>query len=310
MSGAEDVHLRTTLDPTLQLFAERSVSRALSIQGGRIHATQAAVVAMRADGSVIALVGGRDHRFSPFNRATQAERQPGSTFKVAVALAALRSGMTPDSIVTDEPITIDGWSPKNFDGSCAGEITLRRAFAESRNAAFVWIAEKVGLANVAQAAWDLGLTADSQLTPSMALGTTETTLMALTSDYSKIQGGCLSMVPFGLSSEIKDPNCRNRLPDDERNELMDLLKAVVARGTGTAAHVVPDAAGKTGTTSGYRDAWFIGFNQDVVLGVGVGNDDHSPMKGVTGGGLPAGIWVDVMKKYTAAMKAKNAPRHH
>ncbi|MBA2919387.1 PBP1A family penicillin-binding protein [Sphingomonas sp. MAH-20] len=289
----ERQEIRTTLDTRLQKLGEAAVRR------GAIRGAQMALVAMRPDGRVVAMVGGRDYRDSPFNRVTQARRQPGSTFKLFVYLAAIRAGMTPDSPVLDKPVTIDGWSPTNSDGRYLGEIPLRRAFARSSNVAAVRLADQVGRKAVIQAARDLGITSPLADTPSLALGTSGMTLLELTSAYAAVAGNNLPVRAYGLPKEQQGWiatlwNRPKRLSTRERDMLLDLLAATVERGTGRNAQLAVDAFGKTGTTQDARDAIFVGFAGDLVVGVWVGRDDNQPVPGLAGGGVPARVWRDFM----------------
>ncbi|WP_233248044.1 transglycosylase domain-containing protein [Caulobacter sp. D5] len=289
-----EVKVPTTLDGRLQRRAEQAVNRALAKSGGRLKAGQAALVAMRPDGKVVAMVGGRSYAASQFNRAVQARRQPGSAFKLFVYLAALRDGAHTDMRVVGDPVTIDGWSPKNYEGEAGQDMTLRDAFAQSNNiiAARIW--QTAGGEAVVQAARDLGITSPLKATDaSLSLGTAETTLLELTSAYASVASGHMPVAPYGRprpAGEAAPPS--QPLDTAQRAALYELLGAVVEEGTGRAARTGQLTYGKTGTTQDHRDALFVGFTGDLVVGVWVGNDDHSPMNGVTGGGLPAQIWRD------------------
>lgn len=286
-----ELRVDTTLNSGLQRRAEQSLRGALRRHGGM----QGAVVVLDRAGEVLALVGGRDYAKSQFNRATQAKRQPGSAFKLFVYLAALRDGMTPPSMVDDSPVTIGDWSPGNYDGSYAGRITLREAFARSSNVAAVRLTQEVGPRAVVRAARDLGIKSDLEADATIALGTHETTLMEITSAYAALAAGGTPVVVRGLPlAEDAEPVELEPLDPKHRAMLLDLLWSAVNEGTGRAARLRVPAFGKTGTTQDYRDAWFIGMAGDLVTGVWVGNDDSSPMNKVTGGGLPAQIWRDVM----------------
>jgi penicillin-binding protein 1A len=285
--------IETTLDTRLQRLAEQATRR------NAVAGTQVALVAMRPDGRVVAMVGGRGYRDSPFNRATQARRHPGSTFKLFVYLAAIRAGMTPDDIIEDEPVTIDGWSPVNNDRRYRGPITLRQAFALSSNVAAARLAERVGQRAVIQAARDLGVTSPLGEQPSLALGTSGVTLLELTSAYAAIAGNAMPVRAYGLPKEPQGFiaslwNRPKRLSSRERDMLLDLLSSVVEKGTGRAARLSIDAFGKTGTTQDARDAIFVGFAGDLVVGVWIGRDDNKPIPGISGGGAPARIWRDFM----------------
>ncbi|UWQ43421.1 PBP1A family penicillin-binding protein [Leisingera aquaemixtae] len=295
--GASSV--RTTLEPELQRLAERVVSEALAG-----HDMQAALVALRPDGRVAALVGGRDYQDSQFNRATQARRQPGSTFKTFVYLAALAEGYRLGDVIEDRPVEIDGYEPQNFDGRFHGKVTLQEAFSQSLNAAAVNLAGRVGIGKVAETARLLGIEAELTETPSLALGASEVTLLDLTEAFAAIATGT---VPFkarfvqgitaGEPAQYYPFKWQAPAPSGEaarlmqhRGDMVALLRNAVLSGTGQAAAAVPGAAGKTGTSQNHRDALFVGFTEDLIVGVWVGNDDNSPMEGVTGGQLPARIW--------------------
>jgi penicillin-binding protein 1A len=287
-----EVRVRTTLDSRLQRLAERAVRGELAASGGRLNASQAALVAMRRDGSVVAMVGGRDYGASQFNRAVQAKRQPGSAFKLFVYLAAIRDGWSPDNMVSNEPITVGGWTPKNFERNSGGELTLRDAFAQSSNIAAVHLAQRVGRDRIVQTARDLGVTSPLVNDATLPLGTSEMTLLELTSAYAAVSAGRAPLTPFALRDPDTPQAPTAQLNPRDRAALLELLSAAATEGTGRAAYVGQPTFGKTGTAQDHRDAVFVGFTGDIVVGVWVGNDDHSPMKGVTGGGLPAQIWRD------------------
>jgi penicillin-binding protein 1A len=300
--------VRTTLVPRLQQIAERVVKRALDSEGKTVDASQAALVAMTPDGAVVAMVGGRDYKVSQFNRAVTAMRQPGSTFKLFVYYAALKAGLTLSDQVPDAPIDINGWSPENSGGNYRGWVTLAEAFARSLNAASVALAEEVGLDNVIAAARELGIDAPLANTPSLALGTSEVNLLNLTSAYASVQLGRAPVRPWGIidfqaagqpkTFRVGSQAKPNVDLSPYQSDLLGLLQLVVERGTGRGADPGTFAAGKTGTSQNNRDAWFVGFTEALVVGVWVGNDDDAPMKGVTGGDLPAHIWRDFMREAT------------
>ena len=290
-----EVKVRTTLDRDLQRIAVRAVSRA------GIGDAQAALVAMRPDGRVVAMVGGKSYKESPFNRATQARRQPGSAFKLFVYLAALRAGWTPDSIIEDEPITIGGWTPVNNDGVYRGEITLREAFARSSNAATVRLSEAVGRGNVIRAARDLGITTPLPNNPSLALGTAGVSLLELTSAYAAVASGRYPVAARGLPEEQRQAGLsaffQNGGELQRRRDwapMLDMLYAAANDGTGRRAALRVPTFGKTGTTQENRDALFIGFAGDLVVGVWVGRDDNKSLGKISGGTVPAQIWRNFM----------------
>ncbi|MGD9867240.1 MAG: transglycosylase domain-containing protein [Hyphomicrobiales bacterium] len=286
-----EVRVQTTLSTRLQKLAEQTVSGALGKQGAALGASQAALVAMRPDGRVVALVGGRDYNDSQFNRATQALRQPGSAFKFFVYLAALRDGATPQTTVIDQEMSIDGWSPQNYDRGHRGPMSFRQAFATSNNTAAVVISEITGRDKVIQAARDLGITSELRNSPSLALGASEVSLLELTSAYAAVAAGSYPVMPRGFNSTGQ---WKTRTALRHADAMRDLMYGVVNHGTGRGARIGMPVFGKTGTSQNYKDAWFVGFAGDLVVGVWVGNDDGTPMKRVTGGGLPASIWRSFM----------------
>ena len=290
-----EVKVPTTLDANLQRLAVRAVNRSA------IGNAQAALVAMRPDGTVVAMVGGKSYKDSPFNRVTQARRQPGSAFKLFVYLAAMRAGWTPDSLVEDKPITIDGWTPVNSDGVYRGRITLREAFARSSNAATVRLSEAVGRGNVMRAARDLGITTPLPDKPSLALGTAGVSLLELTSAYAAVASGRYPVVAHGLP-EAPEPEGLSALfrsqgaLDQGRDwvPILDLLYAAANNGTGHRAALAVPTFGKTGTTQENRDALFVGFAGNLVVGVWVGRDDNGSLGKISGGTVPALIWRNFM----------------
>jgi penicillin-binding protein 1A len=296
--GYGEVRVPTTLDSRLQRIVERAVAADMKGAAKR-KVGQVAVVAMRPDGRVVAMLGGTNYRQTPFNRAVQAQRQPGSAFKLFVYLAALRDGATPDSLVIGDPVTIGGWTPANYEGGGGRDLTIRDAFAQSNNviAARVW--QQAGGQAVVQAARDLGIVSPlREDDATLALGTAETSLLELTGAYAAVAAGKTPVRPYGTPGAAVAVT--GELDPDQRAALLDLMGAVVQEGTGRTARLGQKAYGKTGTTQDYRDAVFVGFTGDLVVGVWVGNDDHSPMTRMVGGDLPARIWRDVM---TAGLKA-------
>jgi penicillin-binding protein 1A len=296
-----DLTVTTTFDPRLQDAAEQVVKNWLSGEGSQRHVGQAALIAMAPDGAILAMVGGRDYAESQFNRATQAHRQPGSLFKVFVYLTALSNGYTPDSAMIDQPVDIDGWQPKNYDERYRGRVTLRTAFAQSLNSVAAQLARAVGIDKVIAMAKSLGVQSDLPEVQSLALGSVEVTLIEMTRAIDAIATDSKSIEPYmirSIKSQTAAPLLYTRpettadRPNWNWPAMMQLLEAVVTEGTGKAARIDRRSAGKTGTTDEYRDAWFVGFTSDIVVGVWVGNDDNSPMDKVAGGEIPAKIWHD------------------
>jgi penicillin-binding protein 1A len=302
-----DTKVTTTLDARMQRIARAAVGRAA------LGTAQVALVAMRPDGEVVAMIGGRSYDTSPFNRATQARRQPGSTFKLFVYLAALRAGMTPDSMIDDSPIVEGGYRPKNASEKYRGQITLRQAFARSSNVAAVRLYQKLGSDAVMQAALDLGIRSPLTADPTLALGSSGVTLLELTSAYAGVAANRWPVAAHGVAND--DPGLFARLLHPSRSfdtrthaMLLDLLRATIRDGTGQLAALAIDAYGKTGTSQDNRDALFVGFAGDLIVGVWVGNDDNTPLKGIHGGGVPARIWRDFMAAAVKGAKPVTPPR--
>jgi len=290
--------VQTSFEPRLQAIAKWAVASIMKTQGKRKRAGEAALVAMRPDGRVLAMVGGRNYKKSTFNRAFQAMRQPGSAFKTFVYLAALRGGADPNMYVYDEPLTIGTYSPRNYGNGYRGPVTVTQAFASSINTVAVRLSETAGRRHVIRAARDLGLTTPLTPTPSLALGASEVTLLELTSAYAAIAANAYPVKPWGISSfgasgKMPDhgiPSGSGKWKLERGNQMRQLLSATVQHGTGRGARVAVPAYGKTGTSQDFRDAWFVGFAGNLVVGVWLGNDDNSSMRRVTGGSLPAMIW--------------------
>ena len=284
----------TTLDWRIQRLSEAAIRRA------PLGGAQAALVAMKPDGSVVAMVGGKNYEKSSFNRAVQAKRQPGSTFKLFVYLAAFRAGMTPDDMIDDTPITTGTYRPANHSGKYRGRITLRQAFAASSNVAAVRLTQKVGVDNVIKVARDLGVTAPLTEDLSLALGTSEIPLVELVEAYASVAAGAYPVVAHGLPPEEqgwfeKLMQRQRKFSDDQLEMIRDLLSSAANRGTGSAAALRTSTFGKTGTTQDSRDAIFVGYAGGLVTAVWIGNDDNAPLPGgAAGGGVPARIWRNFM----------------
>ncbi|MEL7199184.1 MAG: transglycosylase domain-containing protein [Pseudomonadota bacterium] len=299
--------VETTLDARLQKLAGRVVGRA------GLGDAQVALVAMRPTGEVVAMVGGKDYAASPFNRATQAKRQPGSTFKVFVYLAALEAGWDPDDTIPNTPMEKGSYRPKNSSEKYSEEITLENALATSSNVATVRLFNEVGSEKVIRTARDLGVTSTlPQGDPSLALGTSSMTLLELTSAYAGIAANEFPVRPHAFPRQEESwwdwfTTPEDSISSDTHDDLEQMLRAAINRGTGRAATLPIANFGKTGTTQNYRDALFVGYAEDLVVGVWVGNDDNSPMGKVTGGGLPALIWKDFMRG-ALSLKAAPAPK--
>lgn len=314
----EDMIVTSTLRPDWQLLAEKSINDIMDKDGAPHNASQAALVSMTPDGAIRAMIGGRSYAESQFNRAAQSLRQPGSSFKLFVYLAGLESGFTPETMVDDHPISIKivggYWQPHNYTNKYLGEITLKEAVTQSVNTVAVQVAEQAGLDHVISVARRLGITSDLQEVPSIALGSTEVSLLELTNAYAHLATGGGIVYPYGIIKietargeplyERSVPSTGAVLQPSVVGAMNEMLESVVTNGTGKAAQIGRPIAGKTGTTSDYRDAWFMGFTPDLVTGVWVGNDNNTPMKKVTGGMLPAQIWHGYM-----ANALKDTPPH-
>lgn len=313
----EDLIVETTLDLTLQTSAERSVRRILERDKGK-GVQQAALVAVDGDGRVRAMIGGASYGDSQFNRAVDARRQAGSAFKPFVYLTALEAGYTPQTPVVDEPIRIGSWSPRNYSGGYSGRMSLSSAVAQSVNTVAVQLADRLGRDQVARAARRLGIESQIGLEPAMALGAVEVSPLEMAQAYAAFANGGKRVEAYGIT-RIRTPQGRviyQRGANDARSVqaisnpplyyMNQMLRGVVTSGTGRSAAIAGrDLAGKTGTTSDYKDAWFVGYTGGFVTAVWVGKDDNTAMRGVTGGQSPAAIWRGFME---AALPRLNAPR--
>jgi penicillin-binding protein 1A len=300
----QDLIIVTTLDPNLQRAAQEALANGLAGEGAERNAGEGAVVSMAPDGAILAMVGGSGYATTQFNRAVQARRQPGSAFKLFVYLAALEAGMRPGDTVEDRPISIEGWSPRNFDGEFDGPMTLAQAFAGSTNTVAAETAWRIGMGRVIEAAHRLGIDEEMQVLPSLALGTTEVSPLELTAAYAVIANQGVEAWPYVIveirtrAGEVlyrrEMPPIRRLVEPAVQADLSGMLEGTIEDGTGRAAMIAWPAAGKTGTSQDYRDAWFVGFTRQIVTGVWIGNDNGAAMNRVTGGGLSARIWADYM----------------
>jgi penicillin-binding protein 1A len=299
-----DMVVHTTLEPKVQEAARLATLRTINKYGKKDRVSEAAVVIMKPDGAVSAMIGGVDYRDSVFNRVVQAHRQPGSAFKPFVYLTALESGISPWETRDDVAVDINGYKPINFGGKSYGTLTLADALAHSVNTITVNLAQEVGVPRVVAAAKRVGITSPLEANASLALGTSEVTPLELTSAYAAFANGGYRTYPY-MVTEVdigNKPVYVRHAPPPERviassvdRDLTAMLYGVVASGTGGYASLHGrEAAGKTGTTQDSHDAWFVGFTTDYVAAAWVGNDDSSPTRGITGGTLPAYIWRDAM----------------
>jgi penicillin-binding protein 1A len=294
----EPIEVWTTLDPKMQAAATAAVDN--NVPKG----TQGALVSLDKDGAVLAMVGGTDYVTSNYNRATSAERQPGSAWKLFVYLAALEAGYTPSDPVVDEPVTIDGWSPQNSSRKYAGQIDIRSAFAYSKNTVAAQLGNEVGFGTVASMARRFGITTPITTVPSMVLGTSEVRLIDMTRAFAAVSAGGTSVEPYGIVKvtttdgevlyERKSVRGQVLVPPNVAAGITDLLQSAVATGTGRAAQIGRPVAGKTGTTNSNKDGWFLGFSSGITTGVWMGRDDAKPVAGLFGGHAPARAFADYM----------------
>jgi penicillin-binding protein 1A len=319
VAPSADLIVHTTLEPRLQEAARQAAVDVIGKYGRRDRTHQAAVVIMKPDGAVSALIGGIDYDASVYNRAIQAHRQPGSAFKPFVYLAALEAGISPWDERDDEPVDINGYQPANFGNHQYGTLTLADALAHSVNTITVNLGQEVGIDKVIGAARRLGITASLTPTPSLALGTSEVTPLELTGAYAAFADGGYRVYPYFVTEVDQadgKPLYRRQAPAPQRvidaqvdRDMLAMMWNVIATGTGGGASLAPrEVAGKTGTTQNSQDAWFVGFTTDYVAGVWVGNDDNSATRGVTGGTLPAMIWKSTMRAAEKGLPMKPLDR--
>ena len=302
----QDLVVETAIDPALQAAAEKALADELAARGGKLDAGQGAIVAMTPDGAVRALVGGKSYAESQYNRAVVAKRQPGSAFKPFVYLTALERGLTPESVREDKPVMLKGWKPENYTHEYHGAVTLTQALSQSLNTVSVRLTLEVGPAAVAKTAYRLGIASKLEPNASLALGTSEVSLIELTSAYATFANGGNAVTPHvvervrtpaGKVLYARKPQDLGRIVEPRYVAMMNaMMRETIVSGTARNAQL-PNwpAAGKTGTSQDFRDAWFIGYTAHLVAGVWIGNDDSSPMKKATGGGLPVEIWSRLMK---------------
>ncbi|MER2519895.1 MAG: PBP1A family penicillin-binding protein [Bdellovibrionales bacterium] len=307
--AGQDIIVRTTLNLGMERVAERHLESTLDSQGER-DVTQGALITLAPDGAIKAMVGGRNYRVSQFNRATQAMRQPGSAFKPFVYLAAIEDGLSPDDVIPDEPLRVGRWSPANFDGKFRGPVSAREALAESLNTVAVRVFMSVGADKVIDAARALGISSPLNKEPALALGASEVTPLELAGAYASLAAGGHAIEPYPImdirsrSGKIlyshPDVSPPSTVSSSAVETLVGMMEEVVRSGTGQRAALGSrPVAGKTGTSSDYRDAWFLGFTADYTTAVWLGNDDNHPMRKVIGGNLPAQAWHNYMAEIQA-----------
>ncbi|MCC7305763.1 MAG: PBP1A family penicillin-binding protein [Alphaproteobacteria bacterium] len=301
----DDIIVETVLDTTIQKAAEESLKKTIAEYGKEKDISQGAVIVMRPNGAVLAMVGGVDYATGQFNRAVQARRQPGSSFKPFVYLTAIERGWSPHDMILDEPFTEGKYRPQNYDGLYRGQVTLEEALMLSLNTAAVRLISALGPESVVFTARRLGITSPLEENLSLALGTASLAPLEMVTAYAAIANGGVEVNPYTITKITSEkgelyyerPKQRftsRMFASQDTDTLTAMLHSVVEYGTGQRAKLPWPAYGKTGTSQESRDAWFLGFTNELVAGVWMGNDDISPMKRVTGGSFPAGVWRDVM----------------
>ena len=302
----QDLVVETSIDPVLQAAADKALTDELALKGQKFDVAQGALVAVTPEGAVRAMVGGKNYAESQFNRAAVAKRQPGSAFKPFVYLTALERGLTPDSVREDKPIALKGWKPENYSRDYHGPVTLSQALALSLNTVSVRLTLEVGPSAVARTAYRLGIASKLDPNPSLALGTSEVSLIELTCAYAPFANGGSAIAPHvvervrthaGKILFARTPQALGRIVEPRYVGMMNaMMRETLISGTAQKAQLPGwPAAGKTGTSQDFRDAWFIGYTGHLVAGVWVGNDDSSPTKKATGGSLPVEIWSRFMR---------------
>ena len=314
----QDITVETTIDPALQNAAEHALVDTLNQRGDKLNIDEGALVAMTPDGVVRALVGGRDYGQSQFNRAVDAKRQPGSSFKPFVYLTALEHGLTPETVREDAPIAVKGWRPENFERQYLGPVTLRQALADSLNTVSVWLTLEFGPAAVVRTAYRLGIASILEPNASIALGTSEVSPLELVTAYATFANGGLAVSPHvierirgadGKTLYDRSQQPLGRIVDARYVGMMNsMLHETLVSGTARAANFPGwQAAGKTGTSQDFRDAWFIGYTSHLVAGIWLGNDDNTPTKHAVGGGVPVEIWSRFMRAAHAGVAPAALP---
>jgi penicillin-binding protein 1A len=317
----QDIVVDTTIDLRLQTAADKAISDTLDASGAKYNVSQGALVAIAPDGSVKALIGGRDYATSPFNRAVSGLRQPGSAFKPFVYLTALEDGMIPETVRVDQPVSIQGWKPQDYSKTYKGPVTLLTALSLSLNTVAAQLAQEVGPQSVVATARRLGITSPLMATPSIALGTSEVSPLELTAAYVPFANGGRGVIPHVIkritTTDGKVLYQRNgsgpgQVIDPRYVGMMNaMLEATVSAGTATHAQVPGwQIAGKTGTSQDFRDAWFIGYTGALTTGVWFGNDNNKPTKHMSGSTLPTDAWKKFMTAALDGMQVAALPGNY
>ena len=314
----DDVYVETTVDAHLQAAAEKALADEFNLKSGKLDVEQGALVAMAPDGALRALVGGLNYAESQFNRAVAAKRQPGSAFKPFVYLTAIERGLTPDTIREDKPIAIKGWKPENYGHQYYGSVTLTQALAMSLNTVSVRLTTEFGPTAVARTAYRLGISSKLEPNTSIALGTSEVSPLELVSAYVPFANGGFAITPHvvervrtadGKALYTRTDTKLGRVIEPEYVAMMNqMMRQTLLMGTAKRADLPGwPAAGKTGTSQDYRDAWFVGYTGRLITGVWIGNDDSTPTKKATGSGMPVDIWSRFMKAAHQGVPVANLP---
>jgi penicillin-binding protein 1A len=318
----EDVIVHTTLEPKWQEAADAAIAQVMTDQVRKAQrAREVALLAMRPNGAVVSMIGGRDYNLSQYNRATHSKRQPGSAFKLFVYLAAMEQGYFPDMVMVDEPIQIGKWRPGNYKDEYRGAVSIKQALSLSLNTISVKLSQRVGIDAVRNVAKRLGIKSEMSSLPSLALGALEVSLQEMVTAYAHLANNGRAVKPYGIVEVRRKRDNAVLYARTDRDDFSDvtviapenvakmneMLSGVIGYGTGKGANIGRPAAGKTGTTSNYKDAWFLGYTPNLVAGVWVGNDDARPTAKVTGGSLPARIWQAYMKQSLVEIAAKALP---
>jgi penicillin-binding protein 1A len=315
----QSIVVETTIDPKLQSVAEASIIDELAAKSVKFNVTQGALVAMTPDGAVRAMVGGRNYAESQYNRAVTAKRQPGSAFKPFVYLTAIEAGLTPETIRQDSPIDIKGWKPENYTHEYFGSVTLTQALSMSLNTVAVRLGLEVGAKNVVRTAHRLGISSKLDANASIALGTSEVSVIELVGAFAPFSNGGLGVSPHvvtrirsneGKVLYVRQPDQLSPVIEPRHVAMMNtMMQETLLSGTARKAEL-PGwmAAGKTGTSQDFRDAWFIGYTANLVTGVWLGNDDNSPTKKATGGGLPVEVWTRFMRAAHQGVPVASLPK--
>ena len=304
---SQKLKITSTLDETLQAKLEAALNEFTEKHAAKIGKSQIATILMKKDGAIVAMSGGIDYQQSQFNRAFYSKRQAGSAFKTFVYLAAFENGLSESDVFEDKKINVGAWLPENYENRYLGEVTVRQSFANSLNSVAIQLARKYGGATVASTARKIGITSKiDKNDPTIALGTSEVTLLEMVAAYATIANDGAPIVPYAISeiSNSQDEILYSRqssglepvISENSLREIKTILREVISHGTGKHANIAENIYGKTGTSQNFRDAWFIGFSDNYVMGVWIGNDDNTPTNNITGGSLPAQLFAEMMRK--------------